>query len=86
MSPVCDEAEQVIKLPNSYFDRGYRKGKEEGREEGREEGEEKLKRFIANLLKNQVDLKIIAQASGLSEEEILKIKRQIEGESIEPGL
>ncbi|MED4936114.1 transposase, partial [Heyndrickxia coagulans] len=31
------------------------------------------------LLKNQVDLKIIAQASGLSEEEILKIKRQIEG-------
>ena len=80
MSPVCDEAEQVIKLPNSYFDRGYRKGKEEGREEGREEGEEKLKRFIANLLKNQVDLKIIAQASGLSEEEILKIKRQIEGE------
>ncbi|AEH52459.1 hypothetical protein [Heyndrickxia coagulans] len=86
MSPVCDEAEQVIKLPNSYFDRGYRKGKEEGREEGREEGEEKLKRFIANLLKNQVDLKIIAQASGLSEEEILKIKRQIEGESIQPGL
>ncbi|AEH52458.1 hypothetical protein BCO26_0399 [Heyndrickxia coagulans 2-6] len=70
-----DEAEQVLKLPNSYFDRGYRKGKEEGREEG----EEKLKRFIANLLKNQVDLKIIAQASGLSEEEILKIKRQIEG-------
>ncbi|AEH54631.1 hypothetical protein BCO26_2573 [Heyndrickxia coagulans 2-6] len=67
-----DEAEQVLKLPNSYFDRGYRKGKEEG--------EEKLKRFIANLLKNQVDLKIIAQASGLSEEEILKIKRQIEGE------
>ncbi|WP_437177766.1 hypothetical protein [Heyndrickxia coagulans] len=47
---------------------------------GKEEGEEKLKRFIANLLKNQVDLKIIAQASGLSEEEILKIKRQIEGE------
>ncbi|MGG3735128.1 DUF4351 domain-containing protein, partial [Heyndrickxia coagulans] len=70
-----DEAEQVLKLPNSYFDRGYRKGKEEGREEG----EEKLKRFIANLLKNQVDLKILAQASGLSEEEILKIKRQIEG-------
>jgi len=75
-----DEAEQVLKLPNSYFDRGYRKGKEEGREEGREEGEEKLKRFIVNLLKNQVDLKIIAQASGLSEEEILKIKGQIEGE------
>jgi len=75
-------------LPNSYFDRGYKKGKEEGREEGieigvekgREEGEEKLRRFIVNLLKNQVDVKAIAQASGLSEDEIMKIKRQIEGE------
>ncbi|MGG4472291.1 DUF4351 domain-containing protein, partial [Heyndrickxia faecalis] len=83
-----DEAEQVLKLPNSYFDRGYKKGKEEGREEGieigvekgREEGEEKLRRFIVNLLKNQVDVKAIAQASGLSEDEIMKIKRQIEGE------
>ncbi|MGG4474489.1 DUF4351 domain-containing protein, partial [Heyndrickxia faecalis] len=75
-----DEAEQVLKLPNSYFDRGYKKGKEEGREEGREEGEERLRRFIVNLLKNQVDVKVIAQASGLSEDEIMKIKRQIEGE------
>ncbi|MGG3984933.1 DUF4351 domain-containing protein, partial [Heyndrickxia faecalis] len=71
-----DEAEQVLKLPNSYFDRGYKKGKEEGREEG----EERLRRFIVNLLKNQVDVKVIAQASGLSEDEIMKIKRQIEGE------
>ncbi|WMM89400.1 transposase, partial [Heyndrickxia coagulans] len=67
-----DEAEQVLKLPNSYFDRGYKKGKEEG--------EERLRRFIVNLLKNQVDVKLIAQASGLSEDEIMKIKRQIEGE------
>ncbi|AEP00953.1 Rpn family recombination-promoting nuclease/putative transposase [Weizmannia coagulans] len=36
-----DEAEQVLKLPNSYFDRGYKKGKEEGREEGIEIGVEK---------------------------------------------
>ncbi|WP_207369013.1 hypothetical protein [Heyndrickxia coagulans] len=70
--PDVDGKEAVLDLPNSYFDRGYRKGKEEGREEG----EEKLKRFIVNLLKNQVDLKIIAQASGLSEDEIMKSKRE----------
>ncbi|MGG3746166.1 DUF4351 domain-containing protein, partial [Heyndrickxia faecalis] len=64
-----DEAEQVLKLPNSYFDRGYKKGREEERE-----------RLIINLLKNRVDVKVIAQASGLSEDEIMKIKRQIEGE------
>lgn len=28
-----DEAEQVLKLPNSYFDRGYKTGLEKGREE-----------------------------------------------------
>jgi len=73
LNPSYDEAEQVLKLPNSYFDRGYKKGKEEGREEERE-------RLIINLLKNQVDVKLIAQASGLSENEIMKIKRKIERE------
>ena len=70
--PGLDGKEVVLDLPNSYFDRGYKKGKEEG--------EERLRRFIVNLLKNQVDVKLIAQASGLSEDEIMKIKRQIEGE------
>ncbi|MEZ0117112.1 UNVERIFIED_ORG: hypothetical protein ABRZ91_001069 [Heyndrickxia coagulans] len=32
------------------------------------------------MLKNQVDVKVIAQAFGLSEDEIMKIKGQIEGE------
>ncbi|WP_276210459.1 hypothetical protein [Heyndrickxia coagulans] len=70
--PGVDGKEVVLDLPNSYFDRGYKKGKEEG--------EERLRRFIVNLLKNQVDVKLIAQASGLSEDEILKIKRQVEGQ------
>ncbi|MGG3675115.1 hypothetical protein ABEU85_08130 [Heyndrickxia faecalis] len=68
-----DGKEVVLDLPNSYFDRGYKKGKEEGREKERE-------RLIINFLKNQVDVKVIAQGSGLSEDEIMKIKRQIEGE------
>ncbi|MEC2224160.1 MULTISPECIES: hypothetical protein [Heyndrickxia] len=70
--PGVDGKEVVLDLPNSYFDRGYKKGKEEG--------EERLRRFIVNLLKNQVDVKLIAQASGLSEDEIMKIKRQVEGQ------
>ncbi|KWZ76907.1 MAG: hypothetical protein SOH59_03030 [Heyndrickxia faecalis] len=70
--PGLDGKEVVLDLPNSYFDRGYKKGKEEG--------EERLRRFIVNLLKNQVDVKLIAQASGLSEDEIMKIKRQVEGQ------
>ncbi|AEH52798.1 MULTISPECIES: hypothetical protein [Heyndrickxia] len=82
--PGVDGKEVVLDLPNSYFDRGYKKGieigVEKGRKEEREEGEDKLRRFIANLLKNQVDVKVIAQASGLSEDEIMKIKGQIEGE------
>ncbi|AEP00248.1 hypothetical protein QQ991_03760 [Weizmannia coagulans] len=71
--PGVDGKEVVLDLPNSYFDRGYKKGKEEGREKERE-------RLIINFLKNQVDVKVIAQGSGLSEDEIMKIKRQIEGE------
>uniref|UniRef100_UPI00215C552C hypothetical protein n=1 Tax=Heyndrickxia coagulans TaxID=1398 RepID=UPI00215C552C len=78
--PGVDGKEVVLDLPNSYFDRGYKKGIEIGVEKGREEGEEKLRRFIVNLLKNQVDVKLIAQASGLSENEIMKIKRKIERE------
>ncbi|WP_019720223.1 hypothetical protein [Heyndrickxia coagulans] len=71
--PGVDGKVVVLDLPNSYFDRGYKKGKEEGREKERE-------RLIINFLKNQVDVKVIAQGSGLSEDEIMKIKRQIEGE------
>ena len=72
-----DGKEVVLDLPNSYFDRGYKKGIEIGVEKGREE---ERTRLIINLLKNRVDVKVIAQASGLSEDEIMKIKGQIEGE------
>ncbi|WP_258437246.1 hypothetical protein, partial [Heyndrickxia coagulans] len=70
--PGVDGKEVVLDLPNSYFDSGYKNGLEEGVEEGREEERERL---IINLLKNRVDVKVIAQASGLSEDEIMKIKR-----------
>ncbi|MBF8418125.1 hypothetical protein [Heyndrickxia coagulans] len=83
--PGVDGKEIVLDLPNYYYDLGYKKGFKEGFKKGFKEGvkegrEEERTRLIINLLKNQVDVKVLAQASGLSEDEIMKIKRQIEGE------
>ena len=64
-------------------DQGYRdglsQGKAEGRKEGKAEGisEGKNERNIEiakNLLKNKVDISIIASSTGLSEEEINSLK------------
>ncbi|AJO24351.1 hypothetical protein QQ991_04925 [Weizmannia coagulans] len=73
MSPVCDEAEQVIKLPNSYFDRGYRKGKKEGREELLQTIPTAIK-----MLQEGMDLQFIVEKTGLSRPEVEKIKQQLE--------
>lgn len=66
-----DEAEQVLKLPNSYFDRGYGKGKEEGRKEER-------KTIVARMLKNGLELQLIVKMTDLSRTEVEKIKQQLE--------
>ncbi|WP_026684315.1 hypothetical protein [Heyndrickxia coagulans] len=71
--PSVDGKEVVLDLPNYYYDLGYKEGFKEGVKEGREE---ERTRLIINLLKNRVDVKVIAQASGLSEDEIMKINRK----------
>ncbi|AEH52283.1 hypothetical protein BCO26_0224 [Heyndrickxia coagulans 2-6] len=76
-----DEAEQVLKLPNSYFDRGYRKGKEEGREEGRKEERKELLQTIPSaikMLQEGMDLQFIVEKTGLSRTEVEKTKQQLE--------
>ncbi|MED4840197.1 transposase, partial [Weizmannia sp. CD-2023] len=76
-----DEAEQVLKLPNSYFDRGYKKGKEEGREEGREEERKELLQTIPiaiKMLQEGMELQLIVEKTGLSQREVEKIKQQLE--------
>ena len=45
--------------------------KEEGREEGREEGHEEL---ILKMLKKELDISLVSEVTGLSEEEIRKLK------------
>ncbi|AWP36012.1 hypothetical protein DXF96_08495 [Heyndrickxia coagulans] len=75
--PGVDGKEVVLDLPNYYYDLGYKKGFKEGFKEGvKERREEERTRLIINLLKNQVDVKAIVQASGLSEDEIMKINRE----------
>ena len=52
-------------------------GRKEGRKEGREEGAlNKQKEIVKNLLKEGVDIKIISTSTGLSVEEIEKLRSE----------
>ena len=54
---------------------GLKEGKEEGLKEGKEEGlKEKSIEIAKNMLKDNVDINIISKYSGLSVEEINKLK------------
>ena len=56
-------------------DQGYRDGLSQGKAEGRTEGKSERNIEIAkNLLKNKVDISIIASSTGLTEEEINSLK------------
>ena len=56
---------------------GIEKGREEGRMEGREEGIEKRSREIAvNLLRINLPVQTICEATGLSAEEITKLQSE----------
>ena len=61
------------------IEQGMKKGLEQGREKGREEGMEKGMALVAsNMLKNKMNMDLVAQMTGLSEEEILKLKKKSE--------
>ena len=57
---------------------GHKEGKEEGLKEGREEGrgEERLK-IAMNLIRVGASCEIITQATGLSAEEVSKLKEEM---------
>ncbi|MDL5039572.1 hypothetical protein [Heyndrickxia coagulans] len=85
MNPSYDEAEQVLKLPNSYFDRGYKKGKEEGIEIGVEKGREEERKemlqtipIAIKMLQEGMELQLTVEKTGLSQREVEKIKQQLE--------
>ncbi|MGG3984223.1 DUF4351 domain-containing protein, partial [Heyndrickxia faecalis] len=77
------ETDQILRLPNSFYDKGYKKGKEEGKKEGKKEGkEEGVKdgerraaiRIAKRMLKKNQDLAFIIECTGLTEEELKKLK------------
>ena len=57
---------------------GLKEGREEGREEGKEEGrgEERLK-IAMNLIRVGASCEIISQATGLSAEEVSRLKEEL---------
>ncbi len=85
--PKEDTGDIMRTIADSYIEQGFEKGilqgiekgrekgREEGIEKGREEGIEKEKHFIANkMLKSNTEIKFISSVTGLSIEDILKIK------------
>ena len=51
--------------------------KEEGREEGRQEGiQQKQQQVVLNMLKKKAEISFISEVTGLSEEEIKKLKNE----------
>ena len=60
---------------------GYNDGKSDGLIEGQVAGEQKKQQeMVEKLLSLDVDINAISQASGLSVDEVLKIKEKIENE------
>ena len=57
---------------------GLKEGREEGRKEGKEEGrgEERLK-IAMNLIRIGASCKIISQATGISAEEVSRLKEEL---------
>jgi predicted transposase YdaD len=67
-----DEKEQILKLPNSWVE----KGKKEGIQEGKREGELEGKRKIAlNMLKEGLSIELIVRVTNLNYAEIEKISK-----------
>ena len=57
---------------------GHKEGKEEGLKEGREEGSKDERSKIAiNLIRLGASCEIIAQATGLSAEEVSKLRKEL---------
>ncbi|WP_046721273.1 hypothetical protein [Heyndrickxia coagulans] len=61
------ETDQILRLPNSFYDKGYKKGKEDGERRA-------AIRIAKRMLKKNQDLAFIIECTGLTEEELKKLK------------
>ena len=72
---ACDRASAEDYHREKGLKEGREKGIAEGRKEGRKEGELKKEKEIAkNMLKKDMDIKLIVELTGLTEEEIKELK------------
>ncbi len=76
---VKEEGRIMMPLLKSSYDEARQEGMQQGRQEGIQEGmqqgrQEGQKELIAKLLKTGVDLQALCKGTGLSEEEIKKLK------------
>ena len=82
MNTERDTYNQIEYARETGREEGLKEGREEGREEGLKEGkEEGLKegqsKIAMNLIKLGTPCKIIAQATGFSEEEVSRLKKEM---------
>ena len=72
---IADYYAYIHDATNKGIEKGKKEGRQEGLEEGMEKGHQEAQQQIAlNLLKEKVDLPFIAKTTGLSIEEIKKLK------------
>ena len=74
MNTERDTYNQIEYARESGREEGFKEGREEGLKEGLKEGQSKI---AMNLIKLGTPCKIIAQATGLSEEEVSRLKKEM---------
>ena len=74
MNTERDTYNQIEYARETGREEGHKVGKEEGLKEGLKEGQSKI---AMNLIKLGTPCKIIAQATGFSEEEVSKLKKEM---------
>ena len=76
MNTERDTYNQIEYARESGREEGFKEGLKEGHKAGKEEGlKEGQSKIAMNLIKLGTPFKIIAQATGLSEEEVSRLKR-----------
>ena len=78
MNTERDTYNQIECARESGREEGLKEGREEGHKAGKEEGlKEGQSKIAMNLIKLGTPCKIIAQATGLSEEEVSRLKKEM---------
>ena len=78
MNTERDTYNQIEYARESGREEGFKEGREEGHKAGKEEGlKEGQSKIAMNLIKLGTPCKIIAQATGFSEEDVSRLKKEM---------